>query len=154
MLEPRPRCARNCPPSGASLMVSGLPAAGSRPGSHPIPCSPGWGGWKPGPGQGAIFPSQPLPTATTASRSYRIDRAQSTQGLLQKLPARGPMSPVLLGLSCTAGHTCVRRWAVHRDGADGRELGTWGWLVGSLKAGIFQPDTEGKVLWVRGWGTR
>lgn len=85
--------------------------------------------------RGPSSSASPLPTATTASRFYRIDRAQvSTRGLLQKLPAPGPRVTCPAWPSCTAGHTCVCRWAVHRDGADGRELGTWGWLVGSLKA--------------------
>lgn len=101
---------------------------------HPLAVLGGVAG-NPGLDRGPSSSASPLPTATTASRFYRIDRAQvSTQGLFQKLPAPGPHVTCPAWPSCTAGHTCVRRWAVHRDGADGRELGTWGWLVGSLKA--------------------
>ncbi|DAA21818.1 TPA: diacylglycerol kinase, zeta 104kDa [Bos taurus] len=94
--------------------------------------------------------------ATTASRFYRIDRAQvSTQGLLRKPLAPGPHVTCPVWPPCMAGHTRVHRWAVHRDGADSEKLGSRGWVVGEPQStGIFQPDTEGKVLWVRDRGTR
>lgn len=100
--------------------------------------------------------ASPLPTATTASRFYRIDRAQvSTQGLLRKPLAPGPHVTCPVWPPCMAGHTRVHRWAVHRDGADSEKLGSRGWVVGEPQStGIFQPDTEGKVLWVRDRGTR
>lgn len=81
VLEPSPRHARNCPQSGAFWTVSGPkgPAPGI-PGPHaPLP----WGCWV-GAAEylGLDRASRVLsqltvsPTATTASRFYRIDRAQ------------------------------------------------------------------------------
>lgn len=88
----------------------------------------------PGLDRGPSSSASPLPTAITASRFYRIDRAQvSTQGLLQNCRLWGPMSPVLLG--CPAQPDTP----VSADGqCTGMVLtaGSWvlGWLVGSLKA--------------------
>ena len=140
MLEPSPRCARNCPPSGASSMVSGPQRAGA--------CLLPWQSWV---GQqetqawtGGHLPQLALfPTATTASRFYRIDRAQvRTQGLLRKPLAPGPVSPVLLGRparacspmsadgQCTGTVLTAGSWA--------RGVGLWG----SLKAQASSSQTQ------------
>lgn len=147
MLEPSLRRARNSPPSGASWMVSGPegPAQGG-PGPCPAPSlgGPRWGGRRPRPGQGPPSSATSLPTATTASRFYRIDRAQvSTRRPAPSAAGSGaPVSPVLLGhppqpgTAVLASHS-VRGWAVHRDGADGRR----------------EPVCPDRARWVGvGWG--
>lgn len=79
MLEPGPQRARNFPPSGASSMVSGSWLC-------PAPPSGSWVGAAAALSldKGLLHP-QPanrLPTATTASRFYRIDRAQVSTSVL------------------------------------------------------------------------
>lgn len=97
----------------------------------------------PGLDRGPPSSASPLPTATTASRFYRIDRAQvRTQGLLWKPLAPGPVSPVLLGRPARA---CS---PVSADGQyTGTVLTAGSWahgvgLWGSLKAQASSSQTQ------------
>lgn len=110
------------------------------------------GGRRPRPGQGATFLSQPSPHSHHCQPLLQNRQGPGTHSRSAlETAGSGPRGTCPAWPPCTAGYTHVRRWAVHRDGADGRELGSRGWVVGEPQStGVFQPDTEGKALWVRG----
>lgn len=109
VLEPSPPPARNCPPSGASWTVSGPegPAPGS-PGLCPAPSLRAPGGqqkiWAWTRGSCPLSRLSAFPTATTASRFYRIDRAQvSTRGPPSIAGSEPPEGPLLVAHTSTDG---------------------------------------------------